>query len=129
MNKQPRVAVVDDSLIRFTLQAGTGTGTQWGYYYNTNDGSFSAVFQCIFDQFDGLVAYACADRIVVRDIFDKKGYYQEFDDFRYPFSETAERFTDVCFAEKDMSIEISYLSGVDYQIVTERFPLPGYPAE
>ena len=123
MPKQPRILVLGDGLIRFTLQAGTGQATQWGYFYNTVDGSFSEVFQCIWDQSAGLVAFSEANTVIVRDIFDDQGFYQKIDVFQQPFSPAAQVFTDVCFTEDGASIEITYLSGANYRKVTEVFPL------
>lgn len=123
MNRIPHVETIDKSLVKFTLQSGTGMGTQWGYFYNPETVLFSEVYQCIWDQAGDMVAYADVNRIVVRDIFDKKEYYKEFNDFSYPFSEVAEHFVSVQFAENDTCIDITYFSGDDYKEVTERFML------
>ena len=50
-------------------------------------------------------------------------FYQEFAAFAQPFSPAVEVFTDVRFTEDGTSVEITYLSGADYQEVTEILPL------
>ena len=123
INKQPEILALEDGLIRFTMQAGTGQATQWGYFYNTENEAFSEVFQCIWDQHEGLVAISQNNSVIVRDIFDPQEFYQEFTAFDQPFSPAAQVFTAVRFTEDGVSIEITYLSGTDYREVTETFPI------
>ena len=122
-SREPHVIFVDDILIRFTIQAGTGKGTQWGYYYNTETACFSETFQSIFDEDAGIVAYAKGNKVVVRDIFDKEIYYQEFQDFSYSFSQVVEPFVAVRLDVNAKQIEITYLSGPNYEKITDIFEL------
>lgn len=123
LNRLPRISMVNDHLVRFTLQAGTGIGTQWGYYYDTKADAFSQVFQSIYDQSNNKVVYGDVKKIIVRDIFDKAAYYQEISTFTKPLSEVAEPITNVAFVNDGASIEVSYLTGPEYIEVVETIRL------
>jgi len=122
-NRQPRISMADEYLVKVTLQAGTGLGTQWGYYYDINKDVFSRVFYAIHDQQNGMVAYGVLNRIIVRDIFDKTKYYQEITSFKEPLSEVAEPITKVEFVNDGDKIRVTYLTGSDCKEVTEIFIL------
>lgn len=119
LNREPHISMVNNHLIKFTLQSGTGIGTQWGFYYDTKADVFSRIFQSIYDQWDSKVAYVEAKKVIVRDIFDKTEYYQEISSFKNTFSEVAEPITNIKFVNDGTSIEVSYLTGLDYKEVTE----------
>ena len=123
MGKLPKITVVEANILKFTLQAGTGTGTRWGYYYDTENTIFSTVFTGIFDEYDGKVACVGLNKVVVSDIFDSSKYYKEFSEFTYSFSPSATPITNIEFSEDGKSIVVSYLTGSDYQEVTEIFLL------
>lgn len=123
LNREPRISMVNDHLIRFTSQSGTGIGTQWGYYYDTKADVFSRIFQSIYDQWDSKVTYVEGKKVVVRDIFDKTEYYQEISSFKNTFSEVAEPITNVEFVNDGTSIEVSYLVGLDCKEVAETIKL------
>lgn len=121
MSKFPKVTIIENNLLRFTLQAGTGIEAQWGYYYDTDNMVFSEVFQGIFDESDGKVACVGINKVIVSDIFDKSEYYKEFSDFSHSFSEAAAPITNVEFSEDGRSVKVSYLTGINYEEVTEVF--------
>lgn len=123
MTRPPKVLEVEEGVFRLTVYAGTGIGTQWGYYYNAKIGVFSRAFQSIFDQCDGLVAYADGEKVIVQSIFDTDDYYKEIDNFSNDFSGTAEPFVEVKFINSCDAISITYYSGADYQKINEVFPL------
>lgn len=119
LNRKPEIIMVDDHLVRFTTQSGTGIGTQWGYYYDAEKDVFSRVLNSILDQNDGKVAYRSNGGVIVRDIFDKTKFYQEFSLFKEPFAETVDPIVKGNFSQDGRSIEITYLSGDEYREVTE----------
>ena len=123
LNKEPYLSIVNAHLVKVTLQAGTGLGTQWGYYYDINADVFSRVFQSIYDQQKGKVAYGDIKKVIVRDIFDKTKYYQEISSFREPLAEVAEPIKNVEFINNGESVKISYLTGDNYRETTEIFNL------
>jgi len=122
-NRQPRISMADVYLVKVTLQAGTGLGTQWGYYYDVNKDVFSRVFYAIHDQQNGMVAYGVLNRIIVRDIFDKTKYYQEITSFKESLSDVAEPITKAEFVNDGNEIRVTYLTGSDCREVTEIFIL------
>lgn len=121
-NKQPCITMVND-LVKITQQTGTGLGTQWGFYYHTKMDVFSRVFQCIYDQYDGMVAFCDMDKVIVRDIFDKTKFYWEISTFKKPFSKMIDPITNARFIHGGEYIEISYLTGDSYQEVFEMIKL------
>lgn len=121
--REPHISMVDEYLVKFTLQSGTGLSTQWGFYYDVENDIFSETFYSIFGQSDGKMIYREKEKVIVRDIFDKGRYYQEFSEFSNPLSETTEPFVNVEFINNGESIEVTYLTGDDYRKVTEIFDL------
>lgn len=119
LNRHPRIIMADEQLVRFTLQAGTGIGTLWGYYYDVKNDAFSEIFQCIYDQCNGMVALGGVGKVIVRDIFDDKKYYYEISCFKYPFAKSCLPITEVVFTNDGKSVEITYLTGDDYKEVSE----------
>ena len=123
LSRKPNILMVSDHLVRFTLQAGTGIGTQWGYYYDTKMDMLSSIFQCIFDQCNGKVAYGGVNKVIVRDIFDETKYFFEISSFKESFSNVVEPITNVEFTDSGASVKVSYLTGVNYQEISENFDL------
>jgi len=123
LTKEPRVGMVDEDFVRLTVQAGTGTGAQWGYYYDPGMDVFSDVFESIRDESNGKVAYTRQNAIVIRDIFDESKYFKEITKFENILSQTVEPFVEVQFTDDGKYIEVTYLTGADYKETTERFAL------
>lgn len=69
------------------------------------------------------MAYREKNKIIVRDIFDETICYKEIASFGYQLSESAEPFTDVKFINNGESLEVTYLTGDDYNEVTEIFEI------
>lgn len=125
-SKIPIVSVVNDSnptLLRLTIQTGTGIGTQYGYFYLVDEMKFSETFQSILDQSENLVAYIDKEKVVVRDIFDKTKYDKEISDFRDPFSNVAQPITNASFSEDSKTITVTYLTGDNFREVNETFEI------
>jgi len=122
-HREPNISVRDETLVKFTMQMGTGIGTQWGYYYNAEKDVVSRIFQSIFDETDELVAFGGfirgCDRLIVRNIFDKTVYYCEFTEFSNELAPMIDPFQTVVFINNGKQIEVTYLAGTDYQKVTE----------
>ncbi len=121
--KKPNIKLTDDYLVQFTLQTGTGRATQWGYFYDTENDIFSPFFTSIYDQNNGMVIYGEPNKLIVRDIFDEKMYYKEISAFSRPLSNTADSIIDAKFIENNSIIKISYLTGDDFELVTENIIL------
>ncbi len=123
LQKIPEIVLTDDGFIRFAIQAGTGIGTQYGYYYDMNRNIFSEVFQSIYDQNNCKVAYGEHDKVIVRNIFDKTKYYKEISVFDKAFSKVAKPIINAEFSSDGKSITIKYLTGPDYREVSENFAI------
>ena len=120
----PRIEMVNDSLIKYTLQAGTGILTQHGFFYDIENSILSRNFYSIYDQTDELVLCGTDDSVIVQDIFNEDGYYREFKEFSQPLSEnTVEKIANAYFANNGTIVVITYLTGENYEQVTESFPI------
>lgn len=121
--KMPTVDMVNGELICFIFQAGTGRGTQWGYYYHVDCNQFSDVFYGICDRWENNVIYIDIDKVVIRDIFDQSKYYREFSQFSKPLSNAAEPIVNAEFINNGRQIRITYLTGVEFIEISEIFGL------
>ena len=122
MLKAPKITCVDGVFLKMTVQAGTGLSTQSSCYFDTAKKKCSEWFQYILDESNGLVAYATEKQVIVRDIFDCNGYYKEISDFKCNFSIMVDPIIG-CEFIGDNRIEITYMSGEEYQEITEVFEL------
>ena len=124
LTRQPEIIYIENDVIRITMQAGTGIGTQCGFYYDQKNNTISATYQCILDEKNGIVAHATMDKIIVESIFKSDDlYYKEIAAFQKPFSEVAFPFIDAEFSENGHKISVSYYSGSNYEETTEVFVL------
>lgn len=114
-SRLPHISLIDDHTVKFTLQTGTGLGTQWGYYYNAERDVRSRIFMCIYDEYGGKTVYGDVERIIVRDIFDKTKYYREISSFKNPLSDSVEPIINANFINNGRSVKVIYLTGKDYQ--------------
>ena len=119
MNRPPKISVIENRLIKCTSQAGTGIATQSGYYYDLRNNTFSDIFPSIWDEYDELVVYTQKGSVIIQNIFLKEKYYVVIDEFEKPFSPTVEPFVDVRFWEDGSAITVRYLTGENYEQVTE----------
>lgn len=123
LNRQPHLTLTGDNLVQFTLQAGTGKGTQWGYFYDADSNQFSQIYNCIYDQYNGKVVCGDLKKIIVRDIFDKEKFHREITSFQKEIANVAEPLIDVKFVDLGTCVEVSYYTGENYEIATEKFEL------
>ncbi len=119
----PEIILLDDNILKFSLQTGTGKSTQWGFYYDIERGVKSNIFTCVYDESGGKVVYGLKNKIVVRDIFDNSpsGYCCEFSSFSPPLSDMIEPILDATFVSGGNEIEVIYFSGEDFNEKTQRF--------
>jgi len=119
--KKPEVMLINDNIIKFTLQAGTGLGTQWGYYYDLEKNQCSKVFPSIYDQYDSLVAYGGSEKIIISDMFNRQKVCIEIKNFSHPLSKVAEPILNANFIEGGSKIRVLYLTGDNYLKTSEVF--------
>jgi len=122
-SKCPTIKYTDNGWCCFTIQAGTGLGTQWGYYYDPVSARFSDVFYSILDQDGCMVACATQEAVVVSEIFEKREILY-FSSFTHPFAPMADPIQNAEFIDNGMRIRVDYLTGSDYELVTEEITLP-----
>lgn len=113
----PKLKYLSEALLSIELNAGTNLClTQ---YYDTKTDKFSEIFQTPFAIHDNKVVYMKdSETLIVRDAFDKLKYNKEF---RLDFSSSAvpaTLITKVKFID-DNELEVTYLSGEDYNEITE----------
>lgn len=117
--KQPRITDVSENIILFTVQAGTGLATNWGFFYDLKSNTESKIYKGIFDCTPTLVAYGASLSVNVSEIFNNGENIQVFDSFSKEFSKSAEPINSAKFINGGKQIEITYLSGEDYSRITE----------
>ncbi len=121
--KAPHISMPDDSLVKISYQTGTGLSTKWTFYYDVVSNEFSPVYYSVFGESGENVIYRSENSIIVRNIFDKTKYYKEFDKFSHPIAESAEPFIEAAIDESEKMIKISYLTGDNFDEVTEYFDI------
>lgn len=121
LNKHPHISMINDDILKFTLQSGTGLATQWGFYYDTKKDIFSQNFTSIYTEYNEKIAYCEKNKIIIRDAFDKTNCYQEIASFSSPLSAAAEPITNIEFLDDGTFVKISYLAGDDYREVSDIF--------
>lgn len=121
--KEPHMSMLDKSVVKVSYQAGTGLPTRWTFYYDTVNDAFSPEYYSVLGESDGNVVYISGSSIVISDIFDKTKYYKEINKFKYPLAETVEPFISAEINDNGELIKISYLTGDDFEEVTEYFDI------
>ena len=121
--KMPHISIINDKLVRVIVQSGAGTETQGGYYFDVENNVMSDIFYSIFDQNDDMVAFGNYDKVIVQNIFDQNKYYQEISHFSRPFSNTVMPIVDARFTDDGSSIQIKYLTGEEFEEVSENVKL------
>ncbi len=117
--RMPKISLIDETYVKFTLQTGTGLSTQWGYYYDVHQDKKSEIFTCIYDEYNELTAYGGKNKVIVQNIFDENIYYKEYSSFKQPFSDVVEPIVNAEFSDDGKYILITYLSGSNYEKITE----------
>ena len=121
--KEPYISMLDDSVVKVSYQAGTGLSTRWTFYYDTVSNEFSPVYYSAFGESGENVVYRNGSSIIISNIFDETKYYKEINKFKYLLSETVEPFISAEIDESESMIKISYLTGDDFEKVTEYFDI------
>lgn len=126
----PHISLIEGYLVKVWIQAGTGVSTRWTYYYDVNNDRFSETFGPVFDERNDRIAHVEWDtiyKLIVRDIFDKEKYYYEITSFNEPLAEIIDPFVDIKFSDNGRQVQVTYLTGKDYESfreVTEIIDLP-----
>jgi len=123
LTKRPKIGMTSDCVIYVAEQAGTGIATSTTYFYDVENNQFSDSYAAVLDQANGLVVYAESDKVIVRDVFDDYGFYQEIIHFGEMFSPAAFPFVGAEFVDDATAVRVTYLAGEDYTEMSEVFEL------
>ena len=115
--KEPEIIEVNENIIRFTYQAGTGLSTQWGYFYDYAQDRRSETFMWILDQTESNVILGDPDGIEIRSIFDDS-YYEKVTDFKRPIAVATDGILSAMFISDDVVVA-TYLEADSYDRITE----------
>ncbi len=124
LSRCPKISVIDNSIIKVTVQAGTGLSTQWGYFYDIQNDKFSEIYYCIYDQSNGKVVFGDYKKVVVTDMFDKNNYYLEISNFKEKLPDNVvEPIISAEFLENGNKLKVTHYVGTDYNETEEIFDL------
>lgn len=116
LTKEPKRQHADTDVVGMCIQAGTGLSTNNATYFDLEYSKISETFHYVLAAKNGYVVYADPRDgehfIVVRDIFDKEEYYQEYK-LENVSPVAADAVIDGYFNAKG-NINITYLSGEDH---------------
>jgi hypothetical protein len=113
----PHIVITDQKILSISIQAGTGIGTRWSYFYSIEKDVFSDVFYAVFQQKDDRIIYGTYNAIVVRDIFDEAEFLQVFNDFEGISRKTAFPFVEAEFIDNGQKISVTYLNEYYEEII------------
>ena len=116
ITSEPQISYLDDKGI-LSIQISAGTGLCLTQYYNIIADIFSEVFFSPVISKYGLVVFgdfSCnKNRLIVRDIFDKSKYYQEFELDFSPIANPTDALQHVEFVDED-TLSVIYISSEEY---------------
>ena len=121
--KQPDIMMVNESIVCVTEQAGTGIATSTTYFYDVENNRFSDYYTAALCQANDRLVYAESDKVVIKDIFDDNGFYQEVTHFYEPLSAAAFPFLEAEFVDDATAVRVTYLTGEHYTETSEVFEL------
>jgi hypothetical protein len=113
---EPHIEYLDDNTL-LSIRISVGTGTALCQYYDVKTGVFSEIFESVKSAEYGKVVYMDSlnnkFKLIVRDIFDKLVYYNEFELDFSPIANPSDVLLDVKFLNEN-TLQVSYLSGDEY---------------
>lgn len=101
------------------MQAGTGIETQWTHFYDIKNDNFSDAFYAVFQVYNGKIALAERNAVIVRDIFNEDEFYIRFENFEGISSHATTSIIDVAFVDKGQRVRIVYLDVNFDEIIVE----------
>lgn len=105
--RPPEIGFISASVLRFSLQTGTGRSTQWGFYYDTATNRKSQTFQEVLDESGGKIAYGEKGGVAVQSIFDAADR-QVFSDFTPPLSTDPDAVRSAAFSQDGKQLLVRY---------------------
>ena len=121
----PKIEYLDDNTL-ISIEIGVGTGTWLTQYYDVNNDLFSEVFESPAIEKYGKVVFINISEdkpiLIVRDIFNKTEYFEEFVVDFSPVANPVDALKNVEFLDEN-TLKISYLSGNGYDEQTTTLQL------
>lgn len=109
-NRQPHISLLNDKIIWFWAQSGTGALTRWAYFYNTTTGQKSPTYSGVTDCLDNFVLTMTTDMVHISDMFTGKSL-QTFYEFEKGLSpDYHEKIIWAQFADDGYSVKVKYWS-------------------
>jgi len=118
--REPSISMINDSIVFFYIQFGTGPLTGYSYFYDVKNNVFSDKFGCTYDATAELLIYYSDQKIIVRNIFDKTKYYKEISEFKNisKNQHLPSSIRSACFNEAGNKVIIEYLTDDDFTTTT-----------
>lgn len=117
--KSPKISMVNDDIVKFRTQSGTGASTSLTFYYNAKKDVLSRTFHSVYDETDELLVFSDHKKLIVRNIFDKTAFYREFTVFKNELADVVEPFVNAEFINNNKQIKVTYLTSKDLKETTE----------
>ena len=114
LSRQPHLYEISESIVKASVQTGTGISTNIATYYDVYTGKVSETYQYVLGEFEENTVFAIrkedGTQIVIQDIFDREKYHMgiEIEDV----SDVIDPI--VGFECTENGIKITYLSGEEY---------------
>lgn len=105
--RPPEIGFISASVLRFSLQTGTGRSTQWSFYYDAATDRKSQTFQEVLDESGGKIAYVEKGGVAVQSIFDAADR-QVFSDFNPPLGAAPDAVLSAAFSQNGKQLLVRY---------------------
>ena len=111
--RKPKISMVNNDIVKFYTQAGTGISTSSTFYYSAKKNVLSHWFHSVYDETNELLVFSDQKKLIVQNIFDKTVYYREFVEFKCELSNVIEPFVNAKFINENKQLQVTYLAGKD----------------
>lgn len=122
--REPHIVQLNENVVGYWIQGGTGPSTRWSYFYDGTSGTISKGFTWFLDATPDKVVCGNIEGVTVYSIFDDS-YCYEITDFEYPLPELGvESVIDAELSEDGKSVVVKYYKNNNFEKVTQTFELP-----
>lgn len=122
--REPHIVQLNENVVGYWIQGGTGPSTRWSYFYDGTSGTISKEFTWFLDATSDKVVCGNIDGVTVYSIFDDS-YCYEITDFEYPLPKLGvESVIDAEFSEDGKSVIVEYYKNNKFEKETQTFELP-----
>lgn len=115
--RTPHIDMLDENTVKLMIQRGTGIATRFTTYCNIENGTISAEFCSVLNEYNENTVYVqyrdSEHYVVIQNIFDKNEFYKEFK--ISDASHCADPFTKAEISEDGKTLTVTYLTGENYE--------------